>query len=100
MTENLEIHYIFDCDVIERNGKQYANVIGFRNEVKYEDCSFKFESDSIIPSVTKTINQIVNDHWKLIFVEMETQWKKVINKIARKIFKPIFDQIPIQDFFE
>lgn len=99
-TENLETNYSFDCDVIEREGKHYINIRGVRTQVKYEDFSFKFESDTAISFVTETINRIVNAHWKLILVEVETHWKIVFGKIIQTILIPIFDKMAVQDFFE
>lgn len=98
--ENLQIHYTCDCDVIERDGKHYANVRGIRSKIKFEDISFKFEGESAIPIISEMIHRIVNVNAKLLYAEMESTWEIVIGEIAQTILTRILDKMAIQDFFE
>lgn len=99
MTENIEANHIFDCNVVERNGKNYANVRGVRSKVKFGDYSLKFESDSAIPFAHGTINHILHANRRLILLENEPVLENVVSEIGHDIHKPIFSKIPMQDFF-
>lgn len=94
--ENLEIHYICDCDVIDRAGQLHANISRVRTKAKLEDYSFKFESDSVIPLVSETVNQLVNSHWRIIHEEMKTHFESALSIIGHAIITSIFNEIPIQ----
>lgn len=101
MAENLTTHQIFDCDVTEcDDGHQYVKVKSVVTNVKFEDFSFKFESETVVPFIAEMINRFVNANWKLFYKETEPQFKNILGEIIQTILTPIFKKIVIRDFFQ
>lgn len=100
MTENLNSHMIADCDVIRRGEKDYINVTSVHTTVNFDDYSWQFESDSVMPFFTKAIQRTVNAHWQLIFVDLKPQLEIIVGDIIKSVMTPIFDKFAIQDFFQ
>lgn len=98
--ENLEINQTFNCGVVERHGKHYVNVKNVRSKVHFEDYFSKLISDKGIPIVYDTINRLINANRRLIFLENERHFVKVISEVTHAILTPIFKEIAIQDFFQ
>lgn len=98
--ENFEAHQIIDCVVIQRNGKDYVKMNGARTTVKFSDFSFKAESDSVNPFVVDIVNRIVNANFDFISRQIDVPFCEYTGEVIESILTPIFDNIPIQNFFQ
>lgn len=99
--ENLVAHQIVDCDVIERHGKHYVNLKNVHTHVNnVGQYSMKLESPEAMPLAIATVNRIVNTNWRVLYVETKPQLESIIGEIVEAFLTPIFNTIPIQDFFQ
>lgn len=99
MAANLTVNQYFHCNLIKRGGRHYANITSVRTKVNLGNFSFKFESETVFPFITKTMNQIVNANWRTFLVEYKAHIEKVTGDVCLAIFTSIFDKIAIEDFF-
>lgn len=100
MVGNFEICQIIDCDIIQRFVKDYVKINGVRTTVKFSDFAFRAECDSFNAFEVDTVNRIVNAHWQFFSKQIDIPFCKYTGGFIEGILIPIFDNIPIQDFFQ
>lgn len=97
--ENAEMRQIIDADVIMKNGKAYLNIKNVRINLKVSKLNIHFHSKTGNEQINDTVNKVVNDNWRDIFYEIKPDLEKSISEVITALIKPIFDEIPYEDFF-
>lgn len=97
--ENLEIRQIVEADVIERDGKDYLDIKNIRVHMKLSKLTIKFNSRTGNPQINETINKVINENWRDIYSELKPDLEKNTGDVIKAIVRPIFLEIPYQEFF-
>lgn len=95
----MEIRQIVEADVIEKDGKDYLDIKHVRVHMKIGKLSIKFNSRTGNPQINDTINKVINDNWQEIYQELKPDMQKNIADVVKDLIRPIFLEIPYQEFF-
>lgn len=100
MVENIRANITVDCDVIQRGGKDFVNVKNVLANLSIGHYQMQFESDSAVSLVISTLNRVVNSNWELMFATVKPCFDNIVGVMVKSIIAPIFNGLPIQDFYE
>lgn len=101
MIENIVIHQIVDCDVIDHGGKQFVNIKNIHTRVSsIGHYSMKYESSNTIPLITAMVNRIMNANWRIVFEDIKSQLEYFVSEDIKAFLTPISKKIPIQEFYQ
>lgn len=67
--------------------------------MKLSKLTIKFNSRTGNPQINETINKVINDNWRDIYFELKPDLEKSIGEVIKAITRPIFLEIPYQEFF-
>lgn len=62
--------------------------------------SLNCQSPIAVPFVMAAINRVINLNWRLLFKATKKQWDETTGAIYLSILKPIFENVPIQNFYQ
>lgn len=94
---NVEAPVIMDCDIIQRDGKDYVKVKSVQLHLNVSKFSMDFKSKSVHPTINNIVNKVINAHWKLLKAEIDNDLERYIGDVIKSIIVPITDKISIQD---
>lgn len=89
-----------DCDIIQRNGKDYVKVKSVQLHLKVSNFSMDFKSKSIHPTINNIANKVINANWKILKAEIDHDLERYIGDVIKSIIVPITDKISIQDLLK
>ena len=89
-----------DCDIIQKDGKDYVKVKSVQLHLKVSNLSMDFKSKSLNPTINKIANKVINANWKLLKAEIDNDLEKYISDVIKSIIVPITDKIAIQDLLK
>lgn len=89
-----------DCDIIQKDGKEYVKVKTVHLHLKVTNFSMDFKSKSLHPTINNIANKVINANWKLLKAEIDHDLEKYIGDVIKSIIVPITDKIAIQDLLK
>lgn len=89
-----------DCDVIQKEGKDYIKVKNVHLHLKVSNFSMDFKSTSLHPTINNIANKVINANWERLKAEIDNDLERYIGDVIKSIIVPITDKIAIQDLLK
>lgn len=97
---NVEAPVIMDCDIIQKDGKEFVKVKSVHLHLEVSNLSMDFKSKSLSPIINNIANKVLNANWKLLKAEIDNDLERYIGDVIKSIIVPITDKIAIQDLLK
>lgn len=97
---NVGIPFILNCNVVPRDGENYAEVqsVQIRGPVAIGNFHMNSKNNHVAPIISRLIDEFSNSDWRLIHYVMRPLLAKYIGQVMFAITSPILHQVPIEDF--
>lgn len=96
----MEVSLTANCDIVKRNGKNYAEIKSVQPKLKIDKFLLKSNCKNIAPFISKMIDEAINLSWKFFLKAFEPYLNKYIGELVMSVVSPILDKIPIEDFIQ
>lgn len=97
---NVEAPVTMDCDVIQKDGKDYIKVKNVHLHLKVSNFAMDFKSTSLHPTINNIANRVINANWERLKAEIDNDLERYIGDVIKSIIVPITDKIAIQDLLK
>ncbi|CAH0553019.1 unnamed protein product [Brassicogethes aeneus] len=95
-----DFEYVFEWDVIDKDGKKYANVKDAHLDLKLKRAYFLLENlfngDKLLGD---NMNMVLNDNWEEVMKEVGAGINHTIEVVVTNILKAYFEKIPYNEMF-
>lgn len=91
-------HVTADCDVIQRNGKDYVKVKNVYSKLHLPQFSHHVKFENIGPFISHVVDGILDSHWRHLVDSISPDLEIHIGNIMKEIINPVVDVIPIKEF--
>lgn len=101
VSANVRIPVHMECEVVERNGEHYVQVNNIRAGFQIlGDFKMDINVNTLVPDIIKgAVNEHANSNWRQLKPILEKETETYLHDIVYKAVTPIFENIPIRDFF-
>lgn len=90
----------YDGEFIRRNGKDYYNIKSVKAHANVSRMQINAKCKNINGFIENQLNNLLNEHWKVLKAEMDDSLNEYIGEIIRTIVQPILNQVAVQDFYK
>lgn len=90
----------YDGGFVRRNGKDYYIIKSVQAHANVSRMKLKAKCKNIHGFIEDQLNNLLNEHWKVLKAEMDDSLNKYIGDIIRSILQPILNQVAVQDFYK
>ncbi|XP_052871240.1 protein takeout-like [Anopheles cruzii] len=87
-------------ELVERNGEQFMHIRKYIVHFEPKLVTFQFENlFNGDPNLGRTMNQVLNDNWEVVFGELRNSYEETFGYIFKKISNQIFLKVPMNKVF-
>lgn len=94
---DVNIQVNIDCDVVERNGREYMNITGVHPQLHIAHLSADIEYENIGPFVSHIANGLFDSNWRKLLETINPDLELHIGDVIKLILVPIFDEVAINE---
>lgn len=95
---------IFKTRMEKRNGKEYMMInsvcSGSDASLIASNIAFDLQYENLPLEMTAIANRVVNAHWRTFKRIVDSSVDKLIEEMCEIVFAPVFNEMPIHDFFQ
>lgn len=95
-----EVPITYSGEFVRRNDKDYYVIKDVKAHLSVSRMKLNTKCKNIPGWINGAMNNLLNEHWKILIAELNDSLDKYVGNIIRSILQPILNQVAVQDFYK
>ncbi|XP_036344708.1 circadian clock-controlled protein daywake-like, partial [Rhagoletis pomonella] len=98
--KNSKLSLKFKSEEVRKDGKQFIKIKDLKCKLTPELMKVKFENlFNGNEQLANSLNQLINDNWKVLYSDMEDQINDAVAKIVKRLLAGVLRVLPYDEFY-